>query len=386
MIPPKEEQILKLIKANSSILICLPTKPSTDAIASGLALLSVAEKMGKRARVVAAGFQLPANHSFLPKSDEIFDDLSALHQFIITLDVSKTSVAELAYNIADDKLNIFVSPKNGFFEAKDVTATAGDYAYDLIFTLDSPDLESLGRIYEQNAEFFFHTPIVNIDHNPANNHFGEINLVRITATSTSEIIFELLQAWGQIDTQNAAKILDEYLATHLLTGMISKTKSFQSGSVTPRSLAIASHLIAQGARREEIVKHLYQSKQISTLQLWGRILSKLKANRDHKIVWATLVPADIPSVEKAQKDIPDVIDELIIKTPDARNVFILYALPNGTVQGFVSVARYLNALELFADLSPAGTEHFISFKDTDRSVDDLEKIILSRLQDATKTH
>lgn len=372
MQPNKEDQILSLITQNSSVLICLPEQPTTDAIAAGLALLSLVEKLGKRAKVVSSGFTLPVNHSFLPKSNEIFDDVSALRKFVISLNISKTSVEELTYAIDGDQMKIYIAPKDGYFHAEDVSTEDGVYAYDLIIALDAQGLEQFGRIYDMNADFFYHTPVINIDHNPANDHFGQVNLVNVTATSTSEIVFELIQHADK-------ELLDEYIATNLLTGIISKTKSFQSGSVTPRSLAIASHLISQGARREEIVRHLYQSKKISTLKLWGRALSKLQSDPQSKIVWSVLSEEDITETHAQKEDLSDVIDELITNTPDARNIFILYQQGN-QVSGFVSTSNYINALTLFADLAPTGSEHFISFETSAYNAEELQRRLLERLQ------
>ncbi len=369
----KEEQILELINQSASVLICLPEQPSTDAIASGLGVLSTIEKLQKKGKVVSSGFQLPTNHSFLPKSNEIFDDVSTLRKFIISLDTSTTSVEELSYNIEGDKLNIYIAPKDGFFSEEDVQTQSGEYAFDLVITIDSQDLDSLGRLYEMNAEFFYRTPIVNIDHSPANDHFGQINLVHVTATSTSEIVFELIKDWGE-------QILDEYIATNLLTGMISKTKSFQSGSITPRSLAIASHLISQGARREDIVKHLYQSKKVSTLKLWGRALTKLQADIDNKIVWSVLSHQDFTETEAEEDDLSDVIDELIINTPEAKNVFLLYPKDKQTIRGLISTAPYINALDLFQDFSPEGSEHYVTISVTDKTIQEIEHIILDHLR------
>ncbi len=375
MVKAKEEQVLELIKHSASVLICLPEQPSTDAIAAGLAMLSVVEKLDKRGKVVCAGFQLPANHSFLPKSEEIFDDLSALRAFVISLNLSKTRVEELSYAVEDDKLNIYISPKDGYFEPADVSTSTGEYGFDLIITVDSRDLEQLGRIHEMNADFFYHTPIINIDHSPANDHFGQVNIVNVRATSTSEIMFELIKDWGE-------HIMDEYIATNLLTGMISKTKSFQAGTVTPRSLAIASHLISQGARREEIVKNLYQSKQISTLKLWGRALSKLESDSEHKIVWSCLTPEDFTSTGATERDLADVIDELIINTPEARNVFILSQRPDHTIEAVVSTAPYVNAQSLFPEFSAEGSEHFVTFTVSEMTLPELTQRILQRIKQA----
>lgn len=382
----KEQQILQLLKQSSSVLVALPEKPNTDAIAAGLAMLSVLEKLGKRSKAVSSGFELPANHTFLPKSNEIFDDLSTLKKFIISVDLQKTSVEELSYNINDDKLDIYLTPKDGYFEEKDVSTSAGDYAFDLIVAIDCQDLEKLGRIYELNTDFFYHTPVINIDNSPANDHFGQVDLINVTATSTSEIVFEMVKDWSSEDNTD---LLDEYIATNLLTGMISQTKSFRSGGVTPRSLSIASHLIAQGARRDEIVKHLYQSKKVSQLKLWGRVLSKLEADEEHKIVWSHLDAEDIAVEDFSDDVLADAIDELIINTPDAKNVFILYTeeahddVP-ATVRGVISTAPYIQAAELFSDMNPEGSKHFVSVSVRGQDMEQVQKRILEKIRSLGK--
>ncbi len=379
----KEDQILSLFNQASAVLIALPFQPTTDAIASGLALLAVCEKLKKRAKIVSYNFQLPAHHGFLPKSDEIFDDISSLRKFIISLDLSKASVEELSYEIQDKHLNIFITPKEGNFTATDVTTSDSDYAFDLVITLDAKDLESLGQLYEKNAEFFYSTPIVNIDHTTANDHFGQVNLVSVRATSTSEVIFEMLEKWPH-------ELLDEYIATNLLTGMISKTKSFQAGSVTPRSLAIASHLIDQGARRDEIVKHLYQSKSVNTLKLWGKVLSGLQADTDYDLVWSHITHADLTETNGNADTIADVIDELIINTPDAKNVVILYEdgpqkdhPEKSTIIAIISTAPFIHAKNMFADFAPEGSDHFVTIRGT-LPLQEFERVIINRLRDALK--
>ena len=299
------QQIYELIEKSKKIIITLPKNPSTDSIASGLGLFLFLEKIKKKVKVVCNEFELPPHHQFLPKSKEILSDLTALRKFIISLDVTKTKVRELSYDIADDKLNIFITPKSGFFDPRDISTSVSKFEYDLIFVLDSPDLESLGKLYDDNTEFFYHTPIVNIDHKPTNENFGQINLIDLVATSTSEIIFELVKEYKE-------NIMDEYIATSMLAGIISKTKSFQSASVTPKSLAVASHLIEQGARRDEIIKNLYRTKSISSLKLWGRALARLRTDFDGRVVWTLLNREDFNRSEASWKDLEGVVDELII--------------------------------------------------------------------------
>lgn len=368
-----EQQIYELVQNHSSVLLCLPEHPNTDAIASGLALLHVMEKMGKRARVVSSGFQLPQNHGFLPKSDEIFDDIPSLRQFVISVDVSRTSVESLSYDISDEKLQIYLAPKDGYFRQKDVTTSDGDYAFDLIITIDVQDMDQLGKVYDMNADFFLHTPLIAIDNDASSQDFAQVRLQQVTATSVSEIVFELLETWE-------GEHVDEYIATSLLTGMISRTKSFQSGSVTPRSLAIASHLISQGARRDDIVRHLYQSKDISTLKLWGRVLSKLEIDEEHSIVWSMVTQKDFDSAGASDASLPDVIDELIVNTPEAKHVFVLYGITDDEIGVLLSTASYVQAKELFAEFTPSGTDHFVRFTVNGRSMHQLKELVTERLR------
>jgi len=368
-----DEQISELLAKGDNILIALPKVPTTDAIAAGLSMFMFLEKQGKKPKIVAAEFALPATHSFLPRSEEIFSDITALRKFVISLDVSKAQVAELNYDLAGDKLNIYVSPKNGYFSEADVSVAHGEFAYDAIIVLDSPDLESLGEVYDNNIEFFYKTPIINIDHHPANENFGQVNLVDVKATSISEIIFELFQRINE-------KFLDEYIATNLLTGIISKTKSFKSSTVTPRSLSIASYLIASGARRDEIVKHLYQTKSIHALKLWGMALTKLNKDVGSQIVWSVLSAHDFIEAGATEEELAKVVDELIVNTPEAKNIFILYDKPGFGSKALISTPHYLNAKELFREFYSHGSEDFSYLELSNIEPKDAEKIILERLR------
>lgn len=369
-----KEQIQENIKKSKSVLICLPKNPTTDAIAAGLALFSALEKLDKKSKVVCNQFSLPPHHQFLPKSKEILSDLTSLKKFIISLNVSHTKVEELSYDIKDDKLDIFITPKNGTFREKDVSFSSGNYEYDLIFVIDAPDLESLGELYDDNTEFFYHTPIVNIDHSPNNEHFGQINLVDLTATSSSEIVFEMIKEWKE-------DILDEYIATSLLAGIISKTKSFQTATVTPRSLAIAGHLISSGARREEIVRHLYQTKSVETLKIWGRALARLQHDKENKIVWSLLTREDFLKAGTAsEEDIVSVIDELIINAPEAEIVMILYEKEKNKILGVVSTPEQIDANLMLKEYQPVGTRAFTKIQIVGLDLFYAEKKVLNSIK------
>lgn len=343
------QQAADLIGRSKNVLICLPVQPSSDAIASGLGLFLILEKLGKRSKVVCHDFDLPSNHAFLPKSDAIEKSLKNLRQFIISLDVSKVAVEELSYAIDSGKLNIYVTPKDGFYETRDVSTNAGNFAFDAVVTIGASELEDLGEMTSANAEFFYRTPVLNIDHQAKNSRFGQVNLVDLTAASCAEVVFELAKALG-------FNVLDEQVATTLLTGIIAKTKSFQTPTVTPRSLAIASHLISSGARREEIIDHLYQSKSIASLKLWGRVLARLQSDHGGRLVWSLLSQQDFEKSGAAETDLPSVIDELIVNIPSAELIVILYSTGASSVTALVAPIKEFDVSSAFPNAKPLGSD------------------------------
>ena len=75
----------------------------------------------------------------------------------------------------------------------------------------------------------------------------------MTAASTAEILVGIIEALGQ-------NLLDDDVATCLLTGMIADTGSFQHPNTTPKALTVAAQMVGFGARQQEIIKHLFKTK------------------------------------------------------------------------------------------------------------------------------
>lgn len=267
------------------------------------------EKQGKRVQIVSPDFTLPDTHAFLPKSETVKQELGNLRDLVITVDVEKTPLESLRYDVEHNKLHLYLTPKKGLFESRDVAVAPGTFAFDLIIAVGLARREDLGSIYHDHAEFFLHTPTIAISNQPDHQRYAQVNLVDVVASSQSEIVFELLEKIG-------GEILDEQVATNLLTGIISQTKGFQSATVTPRSLAVASHLMNAGARRDIIVQNLYQTKTVPVLRLWGRALSKLSSTPDRKIVWTSVSRADLADTGAKEDVAGSLLDELVVSASD----------------------------------------------------------------------
>ncbi|MFA6042646.1 MAG: DHH family phosphoesterase [Patescibacteria group bacterium] len=370
------QQTIDLVKKAQRVLVCLPRVLSTDAVAAGVALHAALSKQGKQVRVVATDITLPATHAFLPKTGDISSELNSLRKFVITVDTAKAPVAELSYDVVGDKLNIFLTPKHGAYESKDVQLAPMPPSYDCVITLDCQDYDDLGRLFEENADFFYATPVINIDHSPANQHFGQVNLVDLVATSVCEMMYDILKTLDE-------RLITEYVATALLAGIIAKTKSFQTATVTPKALTVASALMAVGARRDEIIRNLFQTKSLAVMKLWGRALARLRVSDDGRLVWAVLNRADFERAGANPDSLPGILDELMVNTPDASIMAVVYEDPAGGVTVLVQTHRTIHAGKLFAQQQPTSMGHVVSWH-VDGTIADAETKLMLALESLPK--
>ncbi|MFA5813459.1 MAG: DHH family phosphoesterase [Patescibacteria group bacterium] len=329
------QQIHQLWEDKKNILITFRKNGAGDAISSAIALLLFLERLGKRVDVICEDFVLPKNFSFLKNSDKIRPAISDLQKFVVTLDVKETGLQELSYDLKDEKLRIYITPKKGFLTRDNVRTAQSDFKYDLIITVNTPDLNSLGGLYENNTELFYKTPIINIDHENANEHYGHINLIDITAASTAEIIYELLKNLGE-------EYIDNGLSTALLAGMIAATHSFKLPNVKPHTLSIAGKLISLGADRDKIIRQLYRTRSISTLKLWGEALSHLQSDKETKLVWTSITRDNFVRSGAQETDLYDVVEEIISTSPEAELIIIFHEHSAGGEPPLIHVILHSN--------------------------------------------
>ncbi|MFA6304158.1 MAG: DHH family phosphoesterase [Patescibacteria group bacterium] len=365
-------QIREQITQSKKILITTRQQATGDGLSSCLALFLFLKKINKNAEVVINGFKLPDNLSFLPAVQEVKNEVKRLKKFIINLDISQTGIEALNYDIAGNNLRIHLTPKFGVFNADDVKLENSRFTFDLIIALDTPDLEGLGKLYDFHRDIFYQLPVINIDHSPANEQYGHFNLIDVTRASTAEIVYQLINEWQPT-------LLDQAMATCLLAGLISKTKSFKTNQVNPAALKVAGELINLGANRKEIVTHLYQTKTIATLKLWGKILGRLQADAGSKIVWSKLDLHDFTESGATEKDIAGVIEELIASSPLSQIIILFYQLGLNQTKVILHTQNLTNALGLIKQFNPTGDKNN-AIVVLDLGIDQAEKIILETIK------
>ncbi len=373
----------QLIEKSKNILIVFKKEYHSDSLASALALYIWLKKNNKTVTLVCANFIIKNQLKFLPDAEHVQNILTNPQKFIISLDLTTNKVAELSYEVKDDYLEISILPTTGQFNHRDIKTSTSAFGHDLIITLDTHSLDSLGEIFINQTDFFYQTPLINFDHSPLNTNFGQINLLDLRAVATAEIVYNFIFT---LDPGG----LDENIATCLLTGIMTKTQIFKSINVTPQSLSVASQLINHGAQRQKIVAHLYQSQTLSTLRLWGRMLARLQQDKTLKLVWSVLSQQDFVKSGAEPKDIKQAVDELISSIPGAALILIIYentAFDHNAKESTTAAELFTSpghdALSITRVFHPQGNSNAARFTLTNTSLLEAEKIIINEIRRQT---
>jgi phosphoesterase RecJ-like protein len=195
--------------------------------------------------------------------------------------------------------------------------------FDTIVVVDSGDLVYNGSA-EHIAQLSPRPTIINIDHHPTNQQYGDINLVIPTASSTNEIlyIFFLLNrepVTGQI-------------ATSLMTGLITDTGIFTNSATSKRALSIGGELIGRGADLRLIKHEVITDKTVAGLRLWGVVMNRLTLHEPTGIVHTYVLDTDLATYNATEED-ADGIANFLNFLEEGTAAMVLKVRSDGTVKG-----------------------------------------------------
>lgn len=129
-----------------------------------------------------------------------------------------------------------------------------------------------------------------IDHHPGNTGFADVNLVRVAAAATCELVWELAQALAP------GYAYPTEMATALYTGLVTDTGSFRHGPTTANVHRVAADLVALGADPLYITHQLFNTQSHSRLVFLGHLL----CNRLHRLAHLPVSLITIPIADTQQ--------------------------------------------------------------------------------------
>jgi len=372
--PQEASAALNAIMQHQRLLVIPHANVDPDGLSSALACYQLFQSLGKEVTVICPDTP-PESLRFLPGFEKLEQEITESQNFIVTINLSEgVEVDKLRYTVEDHKVNIIVVPKKGHIDTSHISFGEGERKYDLIVVVDTADLALLGSVYTDHVDLFSGVPILNIDHHISNVRYGQLQLIDPTAASATEVLY----TWFMQQPDWRARITPD-MATLLLTGLITDTRSFQNPNTTPRSLEVAAELLEKGARQQEIIQHLYKTKPLSTLKIWGRALNRIQMDTAAGIVWSAISREDLQEMEATSKETHGILDELISTIPGA-DVYVLFTeVEEGGLKASMRSSAAIDSTRLAAE-SYGGGGHARASGFRVRTFDNFQLQVLESVQ------
>jgi bifunctional oligoribonuclease and PAP phosphatase NrnA len=187
-----------------------------------------------------------------------------------------------------------------FLDLADLARTLPDDAEQR--TLVAVDCASERRIGPEPDALERAAEVVDIDHHHDNTRFGAANLIVADASSTAEIIRDVLHALGVELTPDVAE--------PLYVGLVTDTGRFQYSNTTPKALRLGAELVEAGADVHDVFRHVYESVQFAKLKLLARALERAQLYEGGRLVVSYLLRDDFGAVGAEEPYSEGIIDYL----------------------------------------------------------------------------
>ena len=190
-----------------------------------------------------------------------------------------------------------------------------DRKYDLFIAQDCGDAKRLGNAakYFESAE---HT--ICVDHHVSNQNFAEHNYIFPDASSTCELIFELLPD----------ERIDREIAECIYTGMVHDTGVFQYSCTSRKTMEIAGKLIEKGINFPKIVDETFFTKTYNQNRIMGLALMKSVLHLDGKCISSVITKQEMEEYDVLPKHLDGIVSQLRV-TKDVEVAIFLYELEDG---------------------------------------------------------
>jgi len=160
-----------------------------------------------------------------------------------------------------------------------------------------------GNIDRNSAAVLRNGPnLLNIDHHHDNTRFGTLNHVVPAASSTAEIVWDLMHGLGVEPSPAVARAL--YI------GLITDTGRFMYENTGPRAHEMAAELIALGVDVQEVYRRLYEELPAGKLALLALALGEVQRFDSGSLTVTALSAEDFDRTGAEESDSEGIVDQL----------------------------------------------------------------------------
>lgn len=169
--------------------------------------------------------------------------------------------------------------------------------YDLFICLDCGDADRLGfsaPLFENAKQTLC------IDHHVSNEAFADVNYIVPDASSTSELVYRLL------DKEKISKSCAEAL----YMGMVHDTGVFQYSCTAPETMEAAAELMRKGINGSEIIEKTYFEKTYIQNQILGKALLESMLILDRRVILSYVTNRSMDFFGADASDLEGIVSQL----------------------------------------------------------------------------
>src|SRR5438445_5928531 len=175
----------------------------------------------------------------------------------------------------------------------------GDAAERVLLALDCANAKRMGAA----AELLGRVPLsIDVDHHHDNSRFATINHVVADASSTGEIMRDVLR---ELDVE-----LTPEIAEALYIALVTDTGRFQYTNTTPKALRLAAELVEAGVDVHRVFQGIYESVEFAKLKLLARALDRAQVYDGGRLVISYLLRGDFHDLGVGEEYAEGIIDYL----------------------------------------------------------------------------
>jgi hypothetical protein len=244
----QKKQLVEKLKSANNILVTVRNSPSVDLLSACIGLTIMLNKLGKHATAVFSG-DVPSTMEFLKPEETLEKDTNSLRDFIIALDKSKAD--KLRYKVEDKTVRIFITPFRTSLSQDDLEFSQGDFNVDAVVALGAHEQHELDQAITEHGRILHDAAVMSIN-NANDGNLGTINWQNNAASSISEMVAQLNGDLGK-------DLLDEQVATALLTGIVAETDRFSNDKTSSETMSLSAQLMTAGANQQLVAAKLEEA-------------------------------------------------------------------------------------------------------------------------------
>ena len=185
---------------------------------------------------------------------------------------------------------------------------------DMVFCLDFNSLERIDKMGELIAQL--KTKIVLIDHHLYPEPFYDFEMHDVTASSTSELVFDFINLLGD------KRLINLDVADCLFTGILTDTGSFKYAT-SPKLFRLVADLLELGVDDNRIQNLVFNSLEEKHLRLLGHVLdNRMEVLDEYRTAIITLTKQDYEKYKISRGDTEGLVNYLLQMSNVALAIFI----------------------------------------------------------------